>query len=179
MQLRGKLFIVGIGPGLIDDMTVRAIDAIKRSDYVVGVDTYISQIVSLLTNQTVIRSSMGGEVERATRAVSLATERYTVSIISGGDPNVYGMASLVFELIASSGCDFDIEVIPGVTAVNAVGAGTWSSHIGRLCRRKFKRSFDAVVRDRTATGECRSFWIYNRVIQPTEQEPPLSVLSVC
>jgi precorrin-3B C17-methyltransferase len=122
LQLHGKLFIVGIGPGLIDDMTVRAIDAIKRSDYVVGVDTYISQIVPLLTNQTVIQSPMGGEVERARRAVSLATERYTVSIISGGDPNVYGMASLVFELIASSRSDVDVEVIPGVTAVNAVGA---------------------------------------------------------
>lgn len=120
--MRGKLYIVGIGPGLVDDMTMRAIDAIKRSDYVVGVDTYIAQIVPLITNQIVIQSPMGREVERASKAVSLATEKYTVSIVSGGDPNVYGMASLVFELIASSGCDVNVEVIPGVTAVNAVGA---------------------------------------------------------
>lgn len=122
MQLRGKLFIVGIGPGLIDDMTVRAIDAIKRSEYVVGVDTYISQIAPLLKDQIVIESMMGGEVQRAKKAVTLAKESHIVSIISGGDPNVYGMGALVFEFIAASNCDFDIEVIPGVTAVNAVGA---------------------------------------------------------
>ena len=122
MQLRGKLFIVGIGPGSIDDMTVRAIDAIKKSEYVVGVDTYISQIAPLLKDQIVIESMMGGEVQRAKKAVTLAEERHIVSIISGGDPNVYGMGALVFEFIAASSCDFDIEVIPGVTAVNAVGA---------------------------------------------------------
>jgi len=116
------LFIVGIGPGLIDDMTVRAIDAIKRSEYVVGVDTYISQIAPLLKNQIIIASTMGGEVQRAKKAVTLVEENHIVSIISGGDPNVYGMSALVFELIAAANCDFDIEVIPGVTAVNAVGA---------------------------------------------------------
>jgi len=120
--LRGKLFVVGIGPGFIDDMTVRAMDAIKRSEYVVGVDTYISQIKPLLKDQIVIESTMGGEVQRAKKAVTLAEENHTISIISGGDPNVYGMGALVFELIATSNCDFDIEVIPGVTAVNAVGA---------------------------------------------------------
>jgi len=120
--LRGKLFIVGIGPGFIEDMTMRAIDAINRSEYVVGVDTYISQIAPLLKDQKVIESTMGGEVQRAKKAVTLAEEGHTVSIISGGDPNVYGMGALVFEFIAVSSCDFDIEVIPGVTAVNAVGA---------------------------------------------------------
>jgi len=120
--LRGKLFVVGIGPGLIDDMTVRAIHAIERSEYVVGVDTYIAQIAPLLKDQIVIESTMGKEVQRAKKAVTLAEEGHTVSIISGGDPNVYGMGPLVFEFIEASSCDFDIEVIPGVTAVNAVGA---------------------------------------------------------
>jgi len=120
--LRGKLFIVGIGPGLVDDMTERAINAIKRSEYVVGVDTYISQIMPLLKDQIVVTSTMGGEVQRAKKAITLVEESHTVSIVSGGDSNVYGMGSLVFELIAASKCDFEIEVIPGVTAVNAVGA---------------------------------------------------------
>jgi precorrin-3B C17-methyltransferase len=86
------------------------------------VDTYISQIAPLLKDQIVIESTMGGEVQRAKKAVTLAEESHIVSIISGGDPNVYGMGALVFEFIAKSSCDFDIEVIPGVTAVNAVGA---------------------------------------------------------
>jgi len=124
LQLRsqGRIQVVGIGPGSLEDMTLRATSAIAKSDYVIGVATYIDQISSLLRNQKVIRGAMGKEVERAKKAVELALEGHRVSIVSGGDPNVFGMASLVLELLAAQDSTIDVEIVPGVTAVNAVAA---------------------------------------------------------
>jgi len=113
---------VGIGPGSLDDITLRATRAVTESDYVIGVATYIDQISSLLHNQKVIKGVMGEEVQRAKKAIELASSGHNVSIVSGGDPNVFGMASLVLELLALQDSTTDVEVVPGVTAVNAVAA---------------------------------------------------------
>jgi precorrin-3B C17-methyltransferase len=118
----GRIQVVGIGPGSLEDITLRATSAIAQSDYVIGVATYIDQISSLLRNQKVIRGAMGEEVQRAKKAMELASAGHTVSIISGGDPNVFGMGSLVLELMAAQESTIDIQIVPGVTAVNAVAA---------------------------------------------------------
>ncbi len=118
----GKLQIVGIGPGSLDDMTLRAVKAIADSQYIIGVGTYVDQIAPLLQDQEVSRGVMGKEVRRAQRAIELAAQGFVVSLISGGDPNVYGMASLVLDMLATTKETVDFEVIPGVTAANAVAA---------------------------------------------------------
>jgi len=64
----------------------------------------------------IIESKMGEEVERVKKAVQLARS-HIVSLVSGGDPSIYGMASLVAEYVYSLGLDIDFEVIPGVTAL--------------------------------------------------------------
>jgi precorrin-3B C17-methyltransferase len=99
-------------------MTVAAREAVLNSDYVVGNGTYLDQIKSLLDGQEIIRSHMGREVDRAEKAVELAAEN-VVSMISGGDANVYGMAGLVLEVAEHHNLDTDIEVLPGVTAITA------------------------------------------------------------
>lgn len=119
-QSQGKLYIVGIGPGAVEHLTKKAQEALLESEYVIGNDTYLDQIADIIKNSRVIRSRMGGEVERAKKAVELAKE-HVVSIISGGDANVYGMAGLVFE-VAEKENDIEIEVIPGVTALNAAAS---------------------------------------------------------
>ena len=113
---------MGIGPGSLDDITLRATRAITESDYVIGVATYIDQISSLLHTQKVIRGVMGEEVQRAKKGIELASAGHSVSIVSGGDPNVFGMGSLVLELLAVQDSTIDIEIVPGVTSVNAVAA---------------------------------------------------------
>lgn len=118
---KGKLFIVGIGPGSIEHLTVRARNILLTSDYVIGNGTYLDQVESLLIDQEIIRSSMGKEVDRARRAVELA-EHARVSIISGGDANIYGMAGLVLEIAENTGLKVDIEVLPGVTAISAAAS---------------------------------------------------------
>lgn len=118
---KGRLYIIGIGPGSVGHLTIRARDVLTASEYVIGNGTYLDQVESLLKRQKVIRSSMGKEVDRARRAVELA-EHAVVSIISGGDANVYGMAGLVMEVAQHSGLKVDIEVLPGVTAISAVAS---------------------------------------------------------
>ncbi|MCD4703449.1 MAG: precorrin-3B C(17)-methyltransferase [Methanosarcinaceae archaeon] len=117
-QNKGKLYIIGIGPGSVEQMTVKARDVVLESDYIVGNGTYLDQIESLLGEQEIIRSTMGKEVDRAKKAVELAADK-TVSMVSGGDANVYGMAGLVLEVAEHQDLDVDIEVLPGVTAITA------------------------------------------------------------
>ncbi len=117
---QGKLYIVGIGPGGTEHLTKKAEEAIQSSEYVIGNGTYLDQIAAVIKEAKVIRSGMGGEVERAKKAVELSRD-HMVSIVSGGDANVYGMAGLVLEVAQKEG-DIDIEVIPGVTAVSAAAS---------------------------------------------------------
>ncbi|AKB76886.1 Cobalt-precorrin-3b C17-methyltransferase [Methanosarcina horonobensis HB-1 = JCM 15518] len=114
----GKLYVVGIGPGSVEQLTLKARDVILNADYVLGNSTYLDQMESLLGTQEVIRSFMGKEVERARKAVELA-KTANVVMISGGDTNVYGMAGIVLEVAEHENLDVDIEILPGVTAVLA------------------------------------------------------------
>ena len=117
-EKKGKLYIIGIGPGSVGQLTVKARDVILNAEYIVGNDTYLDQIEDLLTTQNVYRSSMGKEVDRAREAVRLAQDHVT-AMVSGGDANVYGMAGIVIEVAEKSGLDVEIEVLPGVTAMLA------------------------------------------------------------
>ncbi|NVO67914.1 precorrin-3B C(17)-methyltransferase [Methanofollis tationis] len=114
----GKLFIVGTGPGGAAWMTGRAAEAIREAEYVIGNAFYLEQLGSLLEGKTVIRSSMGKEVDRARRCIDLARE-HRVAMVSGGDPGVYGMAGIVLEVLERSGDAVEVEVVPGVTAACA------------------------------------------------------------
>jgi precorrin-3B C17-methyltransferase len=118
---KGKLSIVGIGPGRIEQLTECAKDAIRGSDIVIGNDFYLRQIESLLDGQEIIRSSMGKEVERARACVELAHDKI-VCMVSGGDPGVYGMASIVLEVLERDNSCIEYEVIPGVTAATAAAS---------------------------------------------------------
>jgi precorrin-3B C17-methyltransferase len=114
----GSLAIVGLGPGRREYMTARALKAIALADYVIGNASYLEPLEPLLTGKNVIRSSMGKEVERAQQAIDIA-KTHAVAIVSGGDAGVYGMASIVLEVLEHSGIEINVEVIPGVTAANA------------------------------------------------------------
>ncbi len=117
---QGKLYIVGIGPGGTEYLTRKAEKALQSSEYIIGNGTYLDQISDIIKGAKVIRSGMGGEVERAKKAVELSKD-HVVSIVSGGDANVYGMAGLVLEVAQKEGI-IDIEIIPGVTAVSAAAS---------------------------------------------------------
>lgn len=62
------------------------------------------------------------EVERGRQALELAAQGRTVALVSGGDPGIYAMAGLVFELARRGNSPVDIEVVPGIAALNACAA---------------------------------------------------------
>jgi precorrin-3B C17-methyltransferase len=118
---RGSLAIVGLGPGKLEYMTARALKAVGAADHVLGHSSYLRPLEPLLAGKNVISSSMGKEVDRAQQAIELARSS-AVAIVSGGDAGVYGMASIVLEVLEHSGETVDVEIIPGVTAANAAAA---------------------------------------------------------
>ena len=79
---QGKLYIVGIGPGDVELLTIRAINALKESEYVIGHKTYLDRVRDLIEGKKIIESGMGKEVERVKLAVKLA-EKSIVSLVSG------------------------------------------------------------------------------------------------
>jgi cobalt-precorrin 5A hydrolase/precorrin-3B C17-methyltransferase len=117
---RGRLTLVGLGPGAEDLRAPRAVAALRRASVVVGLDRYVVQILGLLTPGTrVIESGLGAEEERAATAVRLATEGHAVALIGSGDAGIYAMASPALEL---AGPDVDVVAVPGITAAVAAAA---------------------------------------------------------
>lgn len=102
-------------------MTGRAIAALAGAEYVIGNDSYLVPLASLIAGKNVIKSSMGKEVERAKKAIELAAS-HRVAIVSGGDAGVYGMAGIVLEVLEHSGANVPVEVVPGVTAAQAAAS---------------------------------------------------------
>jgi precorrin-3B C17-methyltransferase len=121
--LKGRLSIVGIGPGNSDHLTPAALRAITKAEMVVGYSTYIQMVRPLLDGKQIIRAGMTEEIGRARAAVTYAQEGHSVALISSGDAGVYGMCGLVFEVLREMGWrrgdSPDLDIIPGITAINA------------------------------------------------------------
>lgn len=121
--MKGKILVIGVGPGNLEHMTGRAQTAIQESHCIIGYKTYLDLIRDLLTDQEIISTGMSEEVSRAQTAVRLAEEGKTVAVISSGDAGVYGMAGLVYEVLIEKGwteaTGVSVEVIPGVSASNS------------------------------------------------------------
>ena len=117
---RGRLAIVGLGPGSRDLLTAAARDELRRASVIVGLDQYVDQIRDLLRPGTEILSSgLGHEEERAHTAVARARDGFAVALIGSGDAGVYAMASPALEVADES---IDVAGIPGVTAGLAAAA---------------------------------------------------------
>jgi len=104
-------------------MTFRARQAIDESDTIVGYETYVNLVRDIIDGKEVHRYAMTQEVERARQCIDLAESGRTVSLVSSGDPGIYGMAGLIYETLAAAGWDpkegLPVEVIPGVSALNS------------------------------------------------------------
>lgn len=117
---RGRLAVVGLGPGARDLLTPRARDELRRASVLVGLDQYVDQIRDLLRPGTkVIESGLGAEEERARTAVTEAQKGQAVALIGSGDAGVYAMAS---PALAEASDDIDVIGVPGVTAALAAAA---------------------------------------------------------
>ena len=111
----GKLFVVGIGPGNYGNMTVRADEALKSSDAIIGYHVYVDLVKERYPDKEYLTTPMTREAERCRMALDEAKSGKTVALVCSGDSGIYGMAGLVFELRGDE-AEPMIEVIPGLTA---------------------------------------------------------------
>ena len=116
-----KLYCIGIGPGGVEQMTLRAARALEKCDCVAGYGLYLDLIAELIEGKERIQTGMTKEVDRCTAARDAARAGRTVAVVSSGDAGVYGMAGLLLEVCGDDPA-IEVEIIPGVTAACAGGA---------------------------------------------------------
>jgi precorrin-3B C17-methyltransferase len=123
---KGRLYVVGVGPGSHDHMTYRARQVIDESETIIGYDTYVSLVEDLIAGKEVYRYAMTQEVDRANQAIDFAEKGKIVSLVSSGDPGIYGMIGLIYEILAEKGWNKEggiyVECVPGVSSLNSCAA---------------------------------------------------------
>ena len=110
-----ELWIIGLGPGGGRDLTGRAREALEKADVIVGYTVYIDLIRAEFGHKELRTTPMRKEQERCEMALELADSGKVVAMVCSGDPGVYGMAGLCYEL-APRWPEVRLEVIPGITA---------------------------------------------------------------
>src|SRR5574339_44181 len=107
-------------------MTFRAKKVIEESQVIVGYETYVSLVEDLIQGKEVYRYAMTQEVDRANQAIGFAESGRIVSLVSSGDPGIYGMVGLIYEILAEKGWDRQtgiyVESVPGVSSLNSCAA---------------------------------------------------------
>ena len=125
---KGKVYVVGLGPGDREMMTAQAKRAIENSDIIVGYKVYTDLVRDMCDGKIVIESGMRQETDRCRKCIEFAKTGHSVVLICSGDAGVYGMASPLLEIAEEAGFD-DIEIVPGVTAALS-GAALLGAPIG-------------------------------------------------
>lgn len=110
-----KIYVVGIGPGEYEQMTIRAVKALEESDCIIGYTVYVKLIEDHFKDKEFLTTPMTKEVDRCQMAYEEALKGKTVSMICSGDAGVYGMAGLMYE-VGRDYPEVEAEIIPGVTA---------------------------------------------------------------
>jgi precorrin-3B C17-methyltransferase len=118
MMSRGKLHLVSVGPGIAELIPPLAETALRASDVVVGYELYLTWIKPWLDGKAIFSFALTHERERASLAIEHARNRRVVSLVSGGDIGVYGMAGLVLEEMSEDDT-FELSVIPGISAATS------------------------------------------------------------
>lgn len=113
-----KLYVIGIGPGGMEHISYRAVEAIKESEVLVGYTPYIDYLGDLSKGKEIHSTGMTREIERCQLAIEKVKDGKTTSIISTGDAGLYGMAGPILELAEN----IEVEIIPGVTAAFSAAA---------------------------------------------------------
>ena len=110
-----KVYVVGLGPGGVEQMTKRAHETLAACDVIAGYNVYIDLIKEDYKDKEFLSTGMRKEVERCKLAIEEALKGKTVAMVSSGDAGVYGMAGIMYQ-IAAEFPELEVEVIPGITA---------------------------------------------------------------
>lgn len=127
-----KLYVVGIGPGEYEQMTLKAIHALERSDVIIGYTVYVDLVKEHFPGKDFMTTPMKKEVDRCILAFEEAQKGKTVSMICSGDAGVYGMSGLMYE-VGVNYPEVELEIIPGVTAATGGAAVLGAPLIHDFC----------------------------------------------
>ena len=127
-----KVYVVGLGPGGIEQMTQRAKAALESCDVIAGYHVYIDLIKNDFTGKEFLTTGMRKEVDRCKLAIEEALKGKTVAMISSGDAGVYGMAGIMYQ-VAAEHPELEIEVVPGITAACSGAAVLGAPLISDFC----------------------------------------------
>jgi len=123
---RGSLALVGLGPGDAAWRTPEAAAAIARASDLVGYSLYLDLLGRATAGKTLHTYALGEEEARVRAALDLAAEGRDVALVCSGDPGIYAMAALVFEMLEHGGhAEWrrpEIAVLPGISALQAAAA---------------------------------------------------------
>lgn len=116
-----KLWVVGIGPGDYERMTLESIRVLEQCQVIVGYTVYVDLVKPHFPEKEYLATPMRREEERCRIALQKAQEGFQTAVVCSGDSGVYGMAGLVLELLHEYP-GVEVEVVCGVTAALAGGA---------------------------------------------------------
>jgi len=122
---RGRLTVVGLGPGTPGWLTIEARETLARATDLVGYGPYLDLVQPVDQPRARHEFDNREEAQRARFALDLAREGRDVAVVSSGDPGVFAMATAVIEeLERGDGAydDVDVAIVPGVTAASAAAA---------------------------------------------------------
>ena len=132
---RGRLYVVGLGPGGAGYLTEDARAALETAQDLIGYAPYLARLPER-EGQTRIGSDTRVELERAREALRRTAGGRRVALVSGGDPGVFAMAAAVFEAIDTGDLAWrglEVEVLPGVSAMLAAAARLGAPLGGDFC----------------------------------------------
>lgn len=127
-----KIYVVGIGPGAYEQMTMRAANALAGCDTIVGYTVYVDLVKEHFAGKEFLTTPMKKEVDRCKLAFEEAQKGKNVAMICSGDAGVYGMSGLMLE-VGEDYPDVEVEVIPGVTAATGGAAVLGAPLIHDFC----------------------------------------------
>lgn len=126
-RARGRLYVVGMGPGSDGWRSPEVSAMVEASTDLVGYSLYLDLLGPLAERKTRHDFDLGKEEARVVHAMELAGEGRTVALVCSGDAGIYAMATLVFELFDKGGITdaarrIEVQVSPGISALQAAAA---------------------------------------------------------
>lgn len=116
-----KIYVVGIGPGAYEQMTIRAVKVLENCEVIIGYTVYVDLVREHFVGKEFLTTPMKQEVERCRMAFETANAGKKTAMICSGDAGVYGMSGLMLE-IGEEYPEVEVECVPGVTA--AIGGAS-------------------------------------------------------
>lgn len=126
-----KIYVVGIGPGAYEQMTVKAVRVLEECEVIVGYTVYTELLKEHFPDNEYKTAPMRQEVRRCRMAFEEAAKGRKTAVVCSGDAGIYGMAGLMYE-IGAEYPQIEINVIPGVTAALS-GAALLGAPLGHDC----------------------------------------------